>query len=139
EAQNRTWLTAIRERRPHVTLKVAATLDGKIADVHGASKWITGEAARLRAHRLRAESDAIVVGITTALRDDPALTVRLDTPWPREPYRVVLDTHARLSPEARVIHAGTPARAFLAVGLSAAPARVAALEAAGATVVRCPA
>ena len=63
-ALNRAWLTAMRERRPHVTLKAAATLDGKIADVHGTSRWITGEAARRQAHRLRAESDAIVVGIT---------------------------------------------------------------------------
>ena len=137
ERQNRAWLTAVRERRPHVTLKAAATLDGKIADVHGASRWITGEAARQRVHRLRAESDAIVVGITTALRDDPSLTVRLERPWPREPYRVVLDTHARLSPEARVIHAGTPGRALIAVGESATPARVTALQAVGATVVRC--
>jgi diaminohydroxyphosphoribosylaminopyrimidine deaminase/5-amino-6-(5-phosphoribosylamino)uracil reductase len=139
ERQNRAWLTAMRERRPHVTLKAAATLDGKLADVHGVSRWITGEAARRQVHRMRAESDAIVVGITTALRDDPSLTVRLDTPWPREPYRVVLDTHARLSPEARVIHAGTPARALVAVGDSAAPGRVAALQATGASVVQCPA
>ena len=138
ERQNRGWLTAMRERRPHVTLKAAATLDGKIADVHGTSRWITGEPARRQAHRMRADSDAIIVGVTTALRDDPSLTVRLDAPWPREPYRVVLDTHGRLSPEARVIHAGTPARALVAVGPSAGPARVAALEAAGATVVRCP-
>jgi diaminohydroxyphosphoribosylaminopyrimidine deaminase/5-amino-6-(5-phosphoribosylamino)uracil reductase len=138
ERQNRAWLTAMRERRPHVTLKAAATLDGKIADVHGASRWITGEAARRQVHRMRAESDAIIVGVTTALRDDPSLTVRLDAPWPREPYRVVLDTHARLSPEARVIHAGAPARALIAVGASAASSPVAALEAAGATVVRCP-
>ena len=94
ERQNRGWLTAMRERRPHVTLKAAATLDGKIADVHGTSRWITGEPARRQVHRMRAESDAIIVGVTTALRDDPSLTVRLDTPWPREPYRVVLDTHA---------------------------------------------
>ena len=73
ERQNRGWLTAMRERRPHVTLKAAATLDGKIADVHGASRWITGEPARRQVHRMRAESDAIIVGITTALRDDPSL------------------------------------------------------------------
>jgi diaminohydroxyphosphoribosylaminopyrimidine deaminase / 5-amino-6-(5-phosphoribosylamino)uracil reductase len=137
ERQNRAWLTAVRENRPHVTLKAAATLDGKLADVHGASRWITGEAARQRAHRLRAESDAIVVGLTTALRDDPALTVRLPEPWPREPYRVVLDTGARLDVGARMIHAGTPARALVVVGEQAPPARVAALEAAGATVLRC--
>src|SRR6185369_3753488 len=130
-------LTAMRQRRPHVTLKAAATLDGKLADVHGASKWITGEAARQHAHRLRAESDAIIVGVTTALRDDPALTVRLPEPWSREPYRVVLDTRARLSPGARVIHAGIPSRAIIAVGEQAPAARVAALEAAGASVLRC--
>ena len=138
ERQNRAWLTAMREGRPHVTLKAAATLDGKIADVHGGSKWITGEPARLHAHRLRAESDAIVVGITTALHDDPALTVRLPEPWPREPYRVVLDTAARLGSDARLIHAGTPARALIAVGVEAPVERVAALERAGATVLRCP-
>lgn len=138
ERQNQAWLTAVREGRPHVTLKAAATLDGRIADVHGASQWITGEAARARAHRLRAESDAIVVGVTTALHDDPALTVRLDPPWPREPYRVVLDTRARLGGDARLIHAGTPARALVAVGEEAPDDRVRPLQAAGATVVRCP-
>jgi diaminohydroxyphosphoribosylaminopyrimidine deaminase/5-amino-6-(5-phosphoribosylamino)uracil reductase len=137
EQQNRAWLTAMRERRPHVTLKAAATLDGKLADIHGVSKWITGEAARQRAHRLRAESDAIVVGVTTAVRDDPALTVRLPEPWPREPYRVVLDTHGRLDPQAKLIHTATAARAVVAVGEPAPAARVAALEAAGATVLRC--
>jgi diaminohydroxyphosphoribosylaminopyrimidine deaminase/5-amino-6-(5-phosphoribosylamino)uracil reductase len=136
--QNRAWLTAMRERRPHVTLKAAATLDGKLADVHGTSQWITGEPARLHAHRLRAESDAILVGVTTAVRDDPALTVRLPDPWPREPYRVVLDTNGRLDARARLIHAGTPARAVVAVGEHAPAARVAVLEAAGATVLRCP-
>jgi diaminohydroxyphosphoribosylaminopyrimidine deaminase / 5-amino-6-(5-phosphoribosylamino)uracil reductase len=138
ERQNRTWLTAVREWRPHVTLKAAATLDGKLADVHGTSKWITGEPARLHVHRLRAESDAIVVGITTALRDDPALTVRLDRPWPREPYRVVLDSEARLDPDARLIHAATPARALVAVAVDAPTVAVLALENAGATVLRCP-
>jgi diaminohydroxyphosphoribosylaminopyrimidine deaminase/5-amino-6-(5-phosphoribosylamino)uracil reductase len=138
ERQNRAWLTAVRRRRPHVTLKAAATLDGKLADGHGTSKWITGEAARLHAHRLRAESDAVVVGATTAQRDDPALTVRLSEPWPREPYRVVLDTGARLSPVARLIRAGTPARAIVAAGPEAPEGRVQALQAAGARVLRCP-
>jgi diaminohydroxyphosphoribosylaminopyrimidine deaminase/5-amino-6-(5-phosphoribosylamino)uracil reductase len=138
ECQNRPWLTAMRRRRPHVTLKAAATLDGKLADAQGASKWITGEAARRHAHRLRAESDAIVVGLTTALRDDPALTVRLPEPWPREPFRVVLDTRARLDPHARLIHAAAADRAIVAVGEEAPPERVAALHATGARVLRCP-
>lgn len=138
-AQNRVFLTAVREGRPHVTLKAAMTLDGKIADLHGASRWITGDEARREGHRLRAEADAIVVGLTTVLRDDPQLTVRLPTPWPREPYRVVLDAEARTPPGARVIVAGTPARALIAVAERAAPDRVARLAEAGATVLRLPA
>jgi diaminohydroxyphosphoribosylaminopyrimidine deaminase / 5-amino-6-(5-phosphoribosylamino)uracil reductase len=137
-AQNRVFMTAMRERRPHVTLKAGMTADGKIADVHGTARWITGEAARAEAHRQRSESDAIVVGVTTVLRDDPALTVRLPTPWPREPYRVVLDTRARTPASAQVIAGATPSRAIVAVGEGAPADRVAALEAAGATVLRCP-
>lgn len=133
--QNRVFFTAMRAGRPHVTLKAAMTLDGKIADVHGTSRWITGEAARRVAHRLRAESDAIVVGVGTVLRDDPQLTVRLGRPWPREPLRVVLDSRARTPAAAALVAAGTPARALIAVAADAPPARVRALEAAGATVV----
>jgi diaminohydroxyphosphoribosylaminopyrimidine deaminase/5-amino-6-(5-phosphoribosylamino)uracil reductase len=113
------------------------TLDGKIAAADGSSRWITGAAARCAAHRLRAESDAVMVGIGTALADDPALTVRLDPPWPREPFRVVVDSRARLPVHARLLRAGTPARAVVAVGEAAPADRVAALEAGGATVVRC--
>jgi diaminohydroxyphosphoribosylaminopyrimidine deaminase/5-amino-6-(5-phosphoribosylamino)uracil reductase len=136
ERLNRVFLTAMRRRRPHVTLKAAATLDGKIADVRGQSQWITGEAARRQAHRLRSEADAIVVGVETALRDDPRLSVRLDAPWPREPWRVVLDTAARTPPSARLVASGTPARALVAVGPQAPAERVRGLQAAGATVIR---
>ncbi len=136
--QNRVFLTAMRERRPHVTLKAAASLDGRIADLHGSSRWITGEAARAVAHRLRSECDAIVVGVGTVLRDDPRLTVRRERPWPREPYRVVLDTNARTPPAAEIIRAGTPGRALVAVGHGAPAERVRALEQGGATVLRCP-
>jgi diaminohydroxyphosphoribosylaminopyrimidine deaminase / 5-amino-6-(5-phosphoribosylamino)uracil reductase len=136
-ALNRAFLTAMRERRPHVLLKAGATLDGKIADLHGTSQWISGEVSRRAVHRLRSEVDAIVIGVETLLRDDPALTVRFDAPWPREPYRVVLDATARTPPAARAIGAGTPARALIAVAEDAPTARVAALESAGASVVRC--
>ena len=137
-AQNRVFFTAMRERRPHVTLKAGMTADGKIADVHGAARWITGETARAEAHRQRSEVDAIVAGVTTVLRDDPALTVRLGRPWPREPWRVVLDTDARTPVRAQVIAAATPSRALIAVGETAPAARVAALQSAGAVVVRFP-
>src|SRR5205085_1224638 len=115
-AQNRVFFTAMREGRPHVTLKAGMTADGKIADVHGAARWITGEAARAEAHRQRSEVDAIVAGVTTVLRDDPALTVRLGRPWPREPWRVVLDTDARTPVRAQVIAAASPSRALVAGG-----------------------
>jgi diaminohydroxyphosphoribosylaminopyrimidine deaminase/5-amino-6-(5-phosphoribosylamino)uracil reductase len=136
ERQNRAFFTAMRAGRPHVTLKAAMTLDGKIADAHGASQWITGEAARREAHRLRGESDAVVVGVGTVLRDDPRLNVRLDRPWPREPYRVVLDSRARTPVSAALIASGTPARAIVAVAPDAPADRVRALETAGATVAR---
>jgi diaminohydroxyphosphoribosylaminopyrimidine deaminase/5-amino-6-(5-phosphoribosylamino)uracil reductase len=137
ERQNRVFLTAMREQRPHVTLKAGMTLDGRIADLHGTSRWITGEPARRHAHRLRSESDAIVVGIGTVLRDDPELSVRLGEPWPREPLRVVLDTSARTPVGARLIQAGQSGRALIAVGAGAPERRVADLTAAGATVVSC--
>ena len=139
EALNRVFMTAMRRQRPHVTLKVGMTLDGKIADVHGASRWITGEAARARAHRMRAECDAIVAGAGTVRRDNPRLDVRLPEPWPREPYRVVLDSTARTPTDANVIRAGDPSRAVIAVTAAAPPERRRALLDVGATVVELPA
>ena len=136
-AQNRVFFTAVRELRPHVTLKCAMTLDGKIAAADGSARWITGEEARREAHRMRSHSDAVAVGIGTALADDPALDVRLGAPWPREPYRVVVDSAARLPVAARLIAAGTAGRAVVAVTDDAPADRVAALEARGATVLRC--
>jgi len=138
EALNRVFVTAMRHQRPHVTLKVGMTLDGKIADVRGASRWITGEAARHRAHRMRAECDAIVAGAGTVLRDNPRLDVRLPEPWPREPYRVVLDSSARTPSDAQVIHAGQPSRAIIAITAAAPAERVRALRDVGATVVELP-
>ena len=82
--------------RPWVTLKLATSLDGRIATAAGESRWITGQVAREQVHRLRAEHDAILVGVNTALRDDPELTVRLPGYTGKQPARVILDTHQRL-------------------------------------------
>jgi diaminohydroxyphosphoribosylaminopyrimidine deaminase/5-amino-6-(5-phosphoribosylamino)uracil reductase len=79
-----------------VTLKLATSLDGRIATAAGESRWITGQGAREQVHRLRAEHDAVLVGANTALRDDPELTVRLPDYSGPQPTRVVLDTHQRL-------------------------------------------
>jgi diaminohydroxyphosphoribosylaminopyrimidine deaminase / 5-amino-6-(5-phosphoribosylamino)uracil reductase len=114
------WLTGVREHRPFVVWKVAATLDGRVAAADGTSRWITGEQARAAVHRLRATCDAVVVGSGTAVTDDPQLTVR-DTDGRtsgRQPLRVVVDRRGRLAPTARVLddaapthvsRAGTPA------------------------------
>lgn len=94
EAQLAAYLTHRRTGRPHVVLKLAATLDGRVAAPDGSSQWITGPEARADAHRIRAESDAIVVGAGTVRADDPRLTVRgveaPDGQPVREPLRVVL-------------------------------------------------
>lgn len=136
-ALNRVFITAARRGRPHVTLKWAATLDGATADVRRGSRWITGSEARLEAHRMRSRADAVVVGIGTALADDPALDVRLGGPRPREPFRVVVDSRARLPVTARLIGAGKPERALVAVTDVADPERLGSLETRGVTVLRC--
>jgi diaminohydroxyphosphoribosylaminopyrimidine deaminase/5-amino-6-(5-phosphoribosylamino)uracil reductase len=83
--QNAAYLTHRRLGRPRVTLKAAASLDGKVAAPDGSSQWITGPAARADAHRLRAEADAVAVGAGTALADDPRLTARVHRPTGTRP------------------------------------------------------
>jgi len=87
--------------RPHVTLKLATSLDGKIALANGQSEWITGEKARAAGRKLRAEHDAIVIGANTAVLDNPQLTTRID--GEADPIRVVFDTHLRMSPESNLV------------------------------------
>lgn len=102
-ALNRPFFTLVKKRRPYVILKAAASMDGRIATASGDSKWITSPEARREGHRLRARVDAILVGIETVLKDDPALTAHGQG---RDPLRVVLDTRLRIPPSARLLRDG---------------------------------
>src|SRR5215813_241947 len=98
---NAGFLMHVRTGRPLVHLKLATSLDGRIATASGDSKWITGEPARAQGHRLRATHDAILIGIGTAVADDPDLSCRLPGLAAYSPVRVVLDSGARLSPDSK--------------------------------------
>ncbi|HEY9676541.1 MAG TPA: bifunctional diaminohydroxyphosphoribosylaminopyrimidine deaminase/5-amino-6-(5-phosphoribosylamino)uracil reductase RibD [Drouetiella sp.] len=100
EWQNRGFLKRVRSGRPWVTLKMAATLDGRIADRHGTSRWVTGPDSRLRVHELRNRYDAVLIGGNTLKADDPELTVR-EIANSRNPQRIALDARLEVSPTSR--------------------------------------
>lgn len=136
EALLRPYLKHRGTGRPYVIAKFAATLDGRIAAAGGDSQWITGEAARERAHEQRAWVDAILVGSGTALADDPSLTARPGgEPAERQPLRVVLDGRGRLSPEAKLF--SEPGRTLVATSHEASGEWKAAIAGAGAQMVEC--
>ncbi len=133
---NAPYLTLLRTGRPYVHAKWAMTLDGKIATRIGDSKWISGTDSRRRVHELRGRMDGILVGIGTALADDPQLTAR--PPGPRTATRIVLDSRCRLP---LTSHLATTARTIptLIVATEAASSEsVAALAAVGCEVLRLP-
>ena len=120
---------------PLVTLKLASSLDGRVATRTGDSKWISGESSRALVHRWRAESDAVAVGIGTALADDALLTARdVDPPPARQPARVVFDSTARLPLDSKLVRSVGDAPLIVLTGPEAPADRVGALEAAGADV-----
>mgnify|MGYP003871484309 CR=1 FL=1 len=105
------WITL---GRPYVTLKCAATLDGRMATRTGDSRWVTGERSRRLVHELRAAVDAVLVGIGTALADDPLLTARLGRKNVRQPLRIVLDTHGRLPAASQLVKTARQSPVLLA-------------------------
>lgn len=112
---NATFNHWILHRTPLITLKAGMTLDGKLATTTGESRWITGEASRRRVMRLRQEHDAILIGIQTALTDDPSLTIRQGQRQ-RSPWRIVLDTRGRLPETARLLTDEFADRTVVVVG-----------------------
>jgi diaminohydroxyphosphoribosylaminopyrimidine deaminase / 5-amino-6-(5-phosphoribosylamino)uracil reductase len=134
---NQAFRKHARVGRPWVLFKSAMTLDGKVATPTGDSKWISGEDSRALAHRWRASVDAVIVGIGTALADDPQLTARppgIDTELARQPRRVVFDTLARLPPTSQLVAAAAEMLTVV-VSRAAQHADTDALEAAGAQVL----
>jgi len=122
--------------RPLFTLKIASSLDGRIATAAGDSRWITGAPAGATAHRLRADHDAVIVGISTAMADDPALTCRLPGLEARSPVRVVLDSTARLPAGSVLACTAADVPTWLFTTIAAPADRVEALEALGVRVMR---
>ena len=109
---NEAFIKQVTTGMPFVTMKIAQTLDGKIATSTGESKWITGEAARREGHRLRDSHDAILVGVATVLADDPSLTTRI--PGGRDPLRVIVDSNLRTPPKAKIITQKSRAKTLIA-------------------------
>lgn len=141
EAECRTMLEAftkfITKGIPFVTLKLAATLDGKIATAGGDSQWISGARSRSLVHRWRNEMDAVLVGVATVRTDAPQLTCRIA--GGRNPYRVVLDSRLRIPLTAQLFKQKDAAKTIIATTAGASAARVRAIEALGAQVWRLPA
>ena len=111
---NGPFFKAVSTGLSYVTLKAAVTLDGKLATATGDSRWVTGEQARAWVHRLRNQVDVILVGATTVERDNPQLTTRLAEGGGKDPVRVVVDSHLRLSPKLTVFTQRSPARTVVA-------------------------
>lgn len=139
---NAPYLTRLEKKRPWIVAKWAMTLDGKLATRTGGSSWISCESSRKIVHRLRARMDAILVGIGTAIADDPLLTVRpeeTEVGLPhRRPLRIVLDSQARLSPDSRLVRTARETPVMVVVGPGAEERAVERLQAAGCELFRSP-
>jgi diaminohydroxyphosphoribosylaminopyrimidine deaminase/5-amino-6-(5-phosphoribosylamino)uracil reductase len=102
EKMNEVFTHYITHQTPFVTLKMATTLDGKIATVTGESQWITSEESRADVHLLRHQNDAIIIGVQTVLKDNPALTTRINNGYGKHPIRVILDSSLRTPLDAQI-------------------------------------
>ena len=129
---NEAFIKYITRRIPFVILKLAASLDGKIATAAGDSRWITGPAARHYVHRLRNRVDAVLVGVETVVADDPRLTCRLARG--RDPWRVILDGHLRIPLKARLLSQRGAEKTIVVTGTRAPMEKVKALQGDGVQV-----
>ena len=128
---HRGFLTRVRQGRPMVTLKLASTLDGRIALKSGGSRWITGQAARRAGHALRGRHDAVMVGVGTAMADDPDLTCRIPGFRTVPLVRIVVDTNLRIRLTSRLVAGAGQAPTWIVHGPHADASRADALRSAG--------
>ena len=135
DEMNAGFFLRVREARPLVTLKLATSLDGRIATKSGESRWITGESSRRRAHLMRASHDAILVGSNTVAVDDPELTCRLPGMVARSPVRVVFDATAKLTAAAKLVTTARQIPTWVVIGPNAPAAQRRALEDAGVVLI----
>lgn len=136
ETLNEGFFARVQRGRPAVTLKLATTLDGKIALASGASRWITGECSRAHVHLLRAQHDAVMVGIGSASADDPELTCRLPGMAAKKLVRIVVDSQARLSVTSKLASSAKGQPVWLVT--AASPPAGDSLAAKGVEVLRVP-
>ncbi len=133
---NEKYIHAMREERPFVHLKLACSLDGRIATQTGDARWITGEESRARVHNLRRECDAILVGAGTVRQDDPLLTDRSGLARHRPLVRVVLDERLQLPPDSNLARTASETPVIVFTSTSACAEKVARLEKSGVEIVR---
>lgn len=133
---NAPYLKRLQHGRPWLIAKWAMTLDGKLASRTGNSQWISNPASRAVVHELRGRMDAIIVGLGTAIADDPLLTAR--PPGPRAAVRIVLDSQASLSPESQLVRTSSQVPVIVAASAAAEPANCQRLRAAGCEVIQLP-
>lgn len=132
---NAGFLTRLTLGRPLFTLKTATTLDGRVATAKGQSKWITGAPARAFAHGMRAENDAIMIGIGTALADEPSLTCRLPGMEDRSPVRIIADSTLRLPPSSPLVETAKDIPTWIVTVKGADQGKRKALETTGIEVI----
>jgi diaminohydroxyphosphoribosylaminopyrimidine deaminase/5-amino-6-(5-phosphoribosylamino)uracil reductase len=135
---NEIYVKYFRTKRPYVSVKCAATLDGQIATRSGDSKWVTGTEARQYVHWLRHTMDAILVGVGTIAADDPSLTTRLDDFQGLDPIRIVLDTHLTIPENARVLRMCSKSDTIIVTGPDVSTDKRARIEKSGNRVINSP-
>jgi diaminohydroxyphosphoribosylaminopyrimidine deaminase/5-amino-6-(5-phosphoribosylamino)uracil reductase len=131
---NEVFIKYVTKGLPFLSLKLAATLDGKIALARRETNWITNEKSRRFGHHLRDIHDAILVGINTIIKDDPLLTTRLPQKRRKDPLRFILDTHLRIPLEAKVLHLNSLSPTIIVTSFNASLEKIKSLQRLGAEV-----